>query len=220
MPTASGCPQAPYKDQPSPSAPLVEDRQVFKQGNHRVSKGKPPLHYTLGMQVWSCCTMSFLCCNNWLVTFPLLLEVVSHKLCVKWPRDYGSKWHQVEIFIQSTSEKEVLFCTQRHQLKQCRKPHNLFSSQTIAPRQVKKILKSNIIRKKFLKNKISTQTQELQSRSGKSCLPLFCPNSKSLLCKHKYLLKVPCLSQWYAFQFFTSSFYSTIYTIDLGLKKK
>lgn len=115
MAAASGCPQALHKDQPSPIAPLVEDRQqVIKQDNHRVSKGKPPPHYTPGMQVWSCFTVSFIFCNSWLVTFPFLLEAVDHKLCVKWPHDYGSKWQQVEIFIQSTSEKEVSFCTQKH----------------------------------------------------------------------------------------------------------
>lgn len=138
MPAASGCPQASYKDQLSPMALSVEDRQqVIKQGNHRVSKGKPLPRYTLGMQLWSCCTLSFMCCSNWLVTFPFLLEAVGHKLCVKWPHDHGSKWHQVEIFIQSTSEK-VSFCTQRHQLKLFRKANTLFSLPTVFPREVKK----------------------------------------------------------------------------------
>lgn len=114
MPATSGCPQASHKDQPRPLAPLVQGRQqVLKQGNHRVSKGKPPSHFTPGMQVWSCCTMSSICCNNCLVTFPFLLEAVGDKLCVKWPRDYGSKWHQVEIFIHSSSEKEDSFCIPR-----------------------------------------------------------------------------------------------------------
>lgn len=114
VPATSGCPQASHKDELNPVAPLVEDRQVIKQGNYRVSKGKPPPHFTPGMQVWSCCTMSFICCNNWLVAFPLLLEAVSDKTCVKWPGDYGSKWHQVEIFMHSSPEKEYSFCTQRH----------------------------------------------------------------------------------------------------------
>lgn len=114
-PATSGCPQASYKDQPCPVAPLVQHRQqVIKQGNHRVSNLKPPSHFTPGMQVWSCCIMSFICCNNWPVTFPFLLEAVGDKLCVKWPRDYGSMWHQVEIFKHTSSEKEDSFCTQRH----------------------------------------------------------------------------------------------------------
>lgn len=126
-------------------------------------------------------------------------QLVTH--CVKWPHDYGRKWLQVEIFCTNHFRKrspilhpETL--AQTIQESKCPLFITDYSSQTRGGEGNSQ--KSDVMRKQFIKKK-STQTEELWSSSGKSCLPLLCPSSKNLLYKHKCLLKVSCLSQQLSF---------------------